>query len=184
MNNVWKIGSRWGNAEASVLDLFIAYNCVFFSTDDTTRIGDYLSVKKGDVFIISDGKTPVAIAQALDTFRRYEESGIKFKLQDKEEYIYDKVMTCRLERAKKGLIEYVLLDLGFQPVILLIINAFMIVDRAVHFLPAGIRIRDLPLIEIQRILMIPARAVLAFYMLLHTLSKRICSKYLIKLIGI
>ena len=53
------------------------------------------------------------------------------------------------------LIEYVLLDLGFQPVILLIINAFMIVDRAVHFLPAGIRIRDLPLIEIQRMIYTP-----------------------------
>ena len=96
MSNVWKIGSRWGYPGTSILDVFLSYNCVFFNTDETSKIGDYMSVKNGDLFIIADGETPVAIAKALDSFKKYEESGLLFTSQDKDEYIYEKVLLCKV----------------------------------------------------------------------------------------
>ena len=96
MSNVWKIGSRWGYPGTSILDVFLSYNCVFFNTDETSKIGDYMSVKNGDLFIIADGETPVAIAKALDSFKKYEESGLLFTSQDKDDYIYEKVLLCKV----------------------------------------------------------------------------------------
>ena len=93
--NVWKIGSNWGNEGPSVLDLFIGYGCVFFSTYNLKKGGDYLSVKKGDFFIIADGATAVGMAKALGSFRKYEECGISFTRHDKKEYIDDDVLVCK-----------------------------------------------------------------------------------------
>ena len=95
MPNVWKIGSRWGNNGPSVLDLFMEYGCVFFGGKDDSGVGDWGSVKKGDLFIVSDGSTAVAIGEALDDeFKSYKESGIRFRKRDADEFIYDDVILC------------------------------------------------------------------------------------------
>ena len=95
MSNVWKIGSNWGNGGPSVLDLFIGYGCVFFSTYDLKKGGDYLSVKNGDIFIIADGATPVGMAKALGQFTPYKESGIIFTQRDERDYTDDTVLLCK-----------------------------------------------------------------------------------------
>lgn len=95
MPNVWKIGSRWGNNGPSVLDLFMEYGCVFFGGKDDSGVGDWGSVKKGDLFIVSDGSTAVAIGEALDDeFKSYKESGIRFRKRDADEVIDDTVVFC------------------------------------------------------------------------------------------
>ena len=61
MSSVWKVGSRWGNQGPSVLDLFMEYGCVFFGGSHSDgRLGRWGDVVKGDLFIVSDGATPVA----------------------------------------------------------------------------------------------------------------------------
>ena len=69
--NVWKIGSRWGENGPSVLDLFLDYECVFFNSDYEERLGDYSCVETGDFFIVCDGMTPVALAQATGVFQPF-----------------------------------------------------------------------------------------------------------------
>ena len=95
MRNVWKIGSRWGNNGPSVLDLFMEYGCIFFGGKDDSGVGDWRSIKKGDLFIVSDGSTAVAIGEALeDKFRSYKESEIRFRKRDADELIDDDVVLC------------------------------------------------------------------------------------------
>ena len=74
MSTVWKVGSRWGNLGESVLDLFLEYKCVFFGTNDDCRKGDWGAVRKGDLFVISEGSTPVAVGEALGECVDYRKS--------------------------------------------------------------------------------------------------------------
>ena len=94
MANVWKVGSRWGNMGHSVLDLFMEYECVFVGGKGDSRIGDWGSVKKGDLFIVSDGSTAVAIGVATGTFKSYNATGIRFRKCDEDEFIDDDVVLC------------------------------------------------------------------------------------------
>lgn len=95
MPNVWKVGSRWGNNGPSVLDLFMEYGCVFFGGKNDSGVGDWENITKGDLFIVSDGGTAVAIGEALDDkFRPYKESGIRFRKRDVDEFINDSVVLC------------------------------------------------------------------------------------------
>ena len=82
MNTVWKVGSRWGNQGDRVLDLFLEYGCVFFGTNDDCRKGHWQELRKGDLFIISDGASPVAVGEALGQCEDYQKSGFAFRQQD------------------------------------------------------------------------------------------------------
>lgn len=87
MKTVWKVGSRWGNDGPRVLDLFLEYGCIFFGdADNGKKAGNWRAVVRGDLFIISDGSTPVAIGEALGEFRWREDSGIPFRAHDVEEF--------------------------------------------------------------------------------------------------
>ncbi len=90
--NVWKIGSRWGNPNEPVVYLFRDYGCVFFGEADKKRIGDWKSVRAGDLFVISEGATPIAIAEARGSFAKYEECGIRFREADWRKYIDENVV--------------------------------------------------------------------------------------------
>ncbi len=94
MPNVWKIGSRWGNMGHSILDLFMEYGCVFLGGKNDSRVGSWEDVQKGDLFIVSDGSTAVAIGEATGTFKSYETTGIRFRKRDVEDFIYDEVVLC------------------------------------------------------------------------------------------
>lgn len=95
MRTVWKIGSRWGNCGESVLEKFLDYGCVFFgSALSGGKRGDWGAVGKGDLIIISDGATPIAIAESLGTFTNYEESGIPFRKGDADRFVDDEVRIC------------------------------------------------------------------------------------------
>lgn len=94
MNNVWKIGSRWGNKGASVLDLFLRYGCVLFGGKNDSGIGDWESVRAGDLFVVSDGATIVAIGEAVGVFTSYRDSGFHFRMQDVNSFIDDDVVIC------------------------------------------------------------------------------------------
>ncbi|MFA5689215.1 MAG: hypothetical protein WC959_08730 [Kiritimatiellales bacterium] len=93
--NVWKIGTRWG-AE-SVLDKFIDYGILFFGNDDDKKMGDCQNVREGDLFVITEGKTPVAIAKALSRFQPYSTSDIIFRYADENDFIYSDTMICRAQ---------------------------------------------------------------------------------------
>ena len=91
MCEVWKIGSRWGNYGPSVLDLFFEYGCVFFSLDGANRLGDWTNVKKGHLFVVADGDTPVAVGESLGRFKTYAETGVRFRKCDdnfKEDVVF------------------------------------------------------------------------------------------------
>ena len=77
--NVWKVGSNWGNNGESILHLFLNYGCVFFGgASDNAKKGDWRKVKKGDLLIITEGETSIAIGECLSSFSSYEESKIHF----------------------------------------------------------------------------------------------------------
>lgn len=82
--NVWKIGSRWGKNGPSVLDLFLDYECVFFNSDYEERLGDYSCVETGDFFIVCDGMTPVALAQATGVFQPFTNPNSRFHFTQDE----------------------------------------------------------------------------------------------------
>ena len=94
MPNVWKIGSRWGNNGPSVLDLFMEYECVFLGGKHDSGVGAWSEVQKGDLFIVSDGSTPVAIGEAIGTFKSYKSTGIRFRKCDADEFINSEVVLC------------------------------------------------------------------------------------------
>lgn len=95
MSNVWKIGSRWGNMSWSILDRFIDYGCVYFGSADEGRCGNWRRVVKGDVFVITAGTTPVAIAEATGCFKPYKESGIAFREDDIQDCVQgNSVVVC------------------------------------------------------------------------------------------
>jgi len=88
--NVWKIGSRWGNLGASVLDLFLNYECVFFGNcHGGEKLGHWASVQEGDFFVICDGETTVALGRSYGRFSEYHKSGFHFTKRDYEKYIKD-----------------------------------------------------------------------------------------------
>ena len=89
MSTVWKVGSRWGNLGESVLDLFLEYKCVFFGTNDDCRKGDWGAVRKGDLFVISEGSTPVAVGEALGECVDYRKSNFSFRETDCERISVD-----------------------------------------------------------------------------------------------
>ncbi len=94
--NVWKVGSRWGNMGPSVLDLFFDYGCVFFGNSQGGNLGDWNAVDRGDLFVVCDGSTPVAIGEALGRFTEWESSGIPFRKRDVENVLLDAdVVVCR-----------------------------------------------------------------------------------------
>lgn len=97
MGRVWKVGSRWGNQGPSVLDLFLEYGCVFFGDSHADRkLGHWQEVKKGDLFIVSDGETPVAVGEALGAFSDYDASGFSFREPDYSKFIEGcDVQLCR-----------------------------------------------------------------------------------------
>ena len=94
MQNVWKIGSNWGDGGPSILDLFLDYECVFFGSKHDSGIGDYGNVRNGDLLIVADGSVPVAIGVATGTFKSYAECGIRFRKKDADDFIDDDVAIC------------------------------------------------------------------------------------------
>ena len=94
MQNVWKVGSNWGDGGTSILDLFLDYECVFFGSKHDSGIGAYGNVRSGDLFIVADGSVPVAIGVATGTFKSYAECGIRFRKKDVDEFIDDDVAIC------------------------------------------------------------------------------------------
>ena len=94
MQNVWKVGSNWGDGGLSILDLFLDYECVFFGSKHDSGIGDYGNVRNGDLLIVADGSVPVAIGVATGTFKSYAECGIRFRRKDADDFIDDDVAIC------------------------------------------------------------------------------------------
>lgn len=92
--NVWKVGSNWGNE--SVLDLFLDYGCIFIGgVNDGKRKGNWQALLPGDLLIISDKSTPVAIGEALSPMETYENSDIRMSKHDEDTYIDDDVRLCK-----------------------------------------------------------------------------------------
>lgn len=94
--NVWKVGSNWGNNEESILHLFLNYGCVFFGgASDNAKKGDWRKVKKGDLLIITEGETSIAIGECLSSFSSYEESKIHFCSNDRKYINENDVVICK-----------------------------------------------------------------------------------------
>lgn len=92
--NVWKVGSNWGNE--SILDLFLDYGCIFIGgVNDGKRKGNWQALLPGDLLIISDKSTPVAIGEALSPMETYENSDIRMSKHDEDTYIDDDVRLCK-----------------------------------------------------------------------------------------
>ena len=93
----WKIGSNWGYKGESVLDLFMDYGCVFFGgANDGKKKGNWYDVNEGDLFVIADGKTAVAVGVAISKFSDYETSQINFSEIDRKDFIDDyDVQICK-----------------------------------------------------------------------------------------
>jgi len=102
--NVWKVGTRWGNLGHSVFDLFLDYGFVFVGgTEDGRKQGDYKAVKEGDLFLIADGATPIAVGVARGIFQSLESSGISVRTDDREKYFDEETVVCKAEiRLLKG----------------------------------------------------------------------------------
>lgn len=95
--NVWKIGTRWGNMGPSNFDMFLNYQCAFISLDDAERVGDWRSAKIGDLLLACDGSKPVAIGIMQSPFENYQQSSIQFCKSDEGEWINgsDNVRICK-----------------------------------------------------------------------------------------
>ena len=94
--NVWKVGSNWGNNGESILHLFLNYGCVFFGgASDNAKKGDWRKVKKGDLLIITEGETSIAIGECLSSFSSYEESKIHFCSNDRKYINENDVVICK-----------------------------------------------------------------------------------------
>jgi len=96
--SVWKVGTRWGNQGPSVFNLFLDYGVVFVGgTSDGLRQGDYSAVKEGDLFLIADGATPVAIGVAKSRFLPWESSGVLLRAKDRGDFFDDETLVCKTE---------------------------------------------------------------------------------------
>ena len=95
--NVWKIGTRWGNMGPSNFDLFLNYQCAFFSLDDAERIGDWQKAEIGDLLLVCDGYKPVAIGIMQSKFENYQQGSIRFCKSDEDEWIdgSDNIRICK-----------------------------------------------------------------------------------------
>ena len=95
--NVWKIETHWGKYGPSNFDLFLNYQCAFFSLDDVERIGDWQSAKIGDLLLVCDGSKPIAIGIMQSRFENYQQSSIRFSKSDEDEWIdgSDNVRICK-----------------------------------------------------------------------------------------
>ena len=85
MNRVWKVASRWsetGTPESSILDIFRRHNVVFVGKfQDRFR-----HITEGDLIVISDGRTVVAMGLAMTLPQPITELGIDFTEEDKERF--------------------------------------------------------------------------------------------------
>lgn len=98
MSNTWKVGTRWGNMGESVFGLFLDYGIIFVGgTDDGNRQGDYSAVREGDLFLIADGATAVAIGIAKSGFQSLGSSGIKLRVSDKDRFFDSSTVVCKAE---------------------------------------------------------------------------------------
>lgn len=96
--NVWKVGSRWGNLGESVLGLFLDYGIVFVGgVDDGRKQGDYKAVREGDLFLIADGATPVAIGLSKGKFQPVEASGALLRAKDRDAFFDESTVVCKAE---------------------------------------------------------------------------------------
>ena len=77
--NTWKIGSRWGTNGPSVLYMFLNYGCLFFDKNDW-EINNIHVAKRGDLVLVCDGATPVAVAEMLSPFTVHHENNQGIKL--------------------------------------------------------------------------------------------------------
>ena len=96
MSNVWKIGTRWGNNGASNFSTCMKYGCVFFGSCFENPIGDWCAVDAGDLFVICDGATPIALGKALGRFTEYKDFAIRFSTDDEAEWIDENVRLCQV----------------------------------------------------------------------------------------
>ena len=98
MTNVWKIGSTWGDQGRSLFEMFMDYDIVFVGgTEEKCPQGDYRAVRPGDLFLIANGETPIAIAKALGKFQTLKESGIELRKKDEEDFFAADTLLCRAE---------------------------------------------------------------------------------------
>lgn len=94
--HIWKVGTRWGNLGHSVFDLFLDYGIVFVGgTEDGKKQGDYKAVKDGDLFLIADGSTPIAIGVSHGPFQSLESSGVSVRARD-QEYFDEETVVCKV----------------------------------------------------------------------------------------
>lgn len=96
MNRVWKVASRWsekGHAESSILDIFRRHNVVFVGKfQDRFR-----QIAEGDLIVISDAKTVVAMGLATTPAQPVTDLGIEFTEEDLGRFDFDDyVLGCRL----------------------------------------------------------------------------------------
>jgi hypothetical protein len=94
MSKAWKVGTRWGNNGPSNIAVCLEYGCVFIGSCEDSGIGPWGDVARGDYFVICDGATPVALGKARGVFAEYENCGVHFVAQDKEEWIDGEVRVC------------------------------------------------------------------------------------------
>lgn len=96
MNRVWKVASRWsetGTPESSILDIFRRHNVVFVGKCQHL----FRHITEGDLIVISDGRTIVAMGLAMTLPQPITELGIDFTEEDTKRFDFDDyVLGCRV----------------------------------------------------------------------------------------
>ena len=96
MPRVWKVASRWsetGTPESSILDVFRRHNVVFVGKFQDR----FLQIAEGDLIVISDGRTVVAMGLAMSLPQPITKLGIDFKDDELKRFDFDEdVLGCRL----------------------------------------------------------------------------------------
>jgi hypothetical protein len=96
MNSVWKVASRWsetGHAESSILDIFRRHNVVFVGKSQDR----FRQIAEGDLIVISDAKTVVAMGLATTPPQPVTDLGIEFTEDDLRRFDFDDyVFGCRV----------------------------------------------------------------------------------------
>ncbi len=96
MNRVWKVASRWsytGTPESSILDVFRRNNVVFVGKEQDR----FRQIVEGDLIVISDAKTIMAMGLATTLPLPITKLGIDFSEEDKEQDWFNaSVIGCRV----------------------------------------------------------------------------------------
>lgn len=97
LRRVWKVGSRWsqhGTPESSILDLFQHHRVVFVGSCQDR----FAQVSEGDLMLVSDGTTVVAMGAVTTPPQSLESLAIPFTPEELERFDFEpSVMGCKID---------------------------------------------------------------------------------------